>query len=88
MADIMGNISIPGFDANKLKALMEGKQESSAPPGLKPGEKPKPANTGVRKFYQKNYTLVSITSGFKIADSFLSNSYLFTWIIRFSGSRF
>ena len=53
MADIMGNISIPGFDANKLKALMEGKQESSAPPGLKPGEKPKPANTGVRKFYQK-----------------------------------
>ena len=54
MADIMGNISIPGFDANKLKALMEGKTESSAPPGLKPGEKPKPANTGVRKFYQKN----------------------------------
>ena len=55
MADIMGNISIPGFDANKLKALMEGKTESSAPPGLKPGEKPKPANTGVRKFYQKTY---------------------------------
>jgi len=55
MADIMGNISIPGFDANKLKALMEGKTESSAPPGLKPGEKPKPANTGVRKFYQKSY---------------------------------
>ena len=53
MADIMGNISIPGFDANKLKALMEGKGESSAPPGLKPGEKPKPANTGVRKFYHK-----------------------------------
>lgn len=55
MADIMGNISIPGFDANKLKALMEGKTESSAPPGLKPGEKPKPANTGVRKFYPKSY---------------------------------
>lgn len=54
MADIMGNISIPGFDANKLKALMEGKTESSAPPGLKPGEKPKPANTGVRKFYQNS----------------------------------
>ena len=58
MADIMGNISIPGFDANKLKALMEGKGESSAPPGLKPGEKPKPANTGVRKFYHGSPSLL------------------------------
>ena len=55
MADIMGNISIPGFDASKLKALMEGKTEASAPPGLKPGEKPKPANTGVRNFCHKSH---------------------------------
>ena len=67
MADIMGNISIPGFDANKLKALMEGKTESSAPPGLKPGEKPKPANTGVRKFYQKiHYQNIEKENPFKL----------------------
>lgn len=39
----MGNITIPGFDPAKMKALLEGKPVS-APPGLKPGENPQSTN--------------------------------------------